>query len=77
MTPDVVTAVASTNTVLIKTVEASTQTENVAIEFSDACTITDENSTEPGAFCIKQIQEDQKAILVFLQQSYYWLALPF
>ena len=63
MKPDVVvTAVASTNTVLIETAEASTQTENLVVEFSDACTVTDENSIESSAFRIEQIQEDQKAI---------------
>ena len=60
--PDVVTAEASTNTILIETAEAFTQTENLAVEFSDPCTMTDENSTEPSAFRIEQILEDQKAI---------------
>ena len=61
--PDVVgTAVASTNTVLIETAEASTQTESLAVKFSDACTMTDEISIESSTFRIEQIQEDQKAI---------------
>lgn len=73
--PDaVVTAEPCTSTVSIKTLEDSTQTEMSVVQFSDARTMTDENTGEPSSFWIKQIQEDKKLFnitLGSLQWNYY------
>ena len=56
--PDVVvTAEACTSTVSIKTLEASTQTEISAVQFSDACTMTDENLVLFGLNKSKKIKK--------------------
>ena len=56
----------STGTVSIKTSEASTQTEMSAVPFSDACTMTDENTGEPCSFWIEQSQEDKRLFSIIL-----------